>query len=163
MTLKKLFLIIVLIVSAILVWIFSKPLAVATNGLPFQLGKEIDFEHRGEYIQISEYAKKAGYDLGIRFIPDENLVGDYNYDDYFILYQKDELPSNIVTRRIFDSIEECQSNAEKLFNVLNKNDIYEEKVNGVVLINRTESIQWSCHQRIKEKDKFQQYISYYLN
>lgn len=163
MTLKKLFLIIVLIVSAVLVWFLSKPLAVATNGLPFQLEKEIDFEHRGEYIQISEYAQKAGFDLGIRFIPDENLVGDYNYDDYFILYQKDELPSNIVTRRVFDSIEECQSNAEKVFNVLNKDEIYEEKSNGTYLKNRTESIQWSCHQRIKEKNKFQQYISYYLN
>ena len=73
------------------------------------------------------------------------------------------MPSNIVTRRVFDSIEECQKNAEKVFNILNKDEIYEEKANGSVLTNRTESIQWSCHQSIKEKNKFQQYINYYLN
>lgn len=165
MTLKKLFLIIVLIVSAVLVWFLSKPLAVATNGLPFQLDKPIDFNHRGEYVQISEHTLASDFEkYGIHFIPDDNLVSDYEYDDYYILYEKEENPSMIITRRVFDNMESCQNHAKLVLERINKDNGFTEieSIDGGIR-NRTETVQWLCNKSLQNIGKVDEHISYYLN
>lgn len=139
---------------------FKSSDTTATVALPFSFNEKMNLTFEGTYTRLDDPSMPKN-ENAIHFVPSEMTAADYQYDEYIVFYKFPEQNYAIVTKRKYETMDECQYQNELLFKRINKDNSYKEK--DGVLMNDLESIAHECKLNDKKNNYFVQYVVYSLN